>query len=274
VDTKQRSGEYENRSGHARRLTTLASVTQSGQPEESNPKVTVRNQILRQAGSISLAVSPFAAAFGIICAEANFRLIETIGFSVLVFGGSAQFAAATVLAEGGTAAAAITAGALLNLRSMAFGVVMAPALKGPLWWRALASQLMIDESTAIGSAQTELRWRRYGYLAGGLGVFILWNLFTVLGFTVLGSAGDLVMKYGIDATIPASFIALLWTRIHDPQQRVLMALGAVIALVGAPVLPPGVPIVASALAVLVYRPWRNHRSRRPGTIPNPGGSTA
>ena len=244
-----------------RDLTTLQPVATIAQPAESNRSQDVRNQILRQAVSISLAVSPFAAAFGIICAEAGFRLIEAIGFSALVFGGSAQFAAATVLADGGSVVAAVTAGALLNMRSMAFGVVMAPALKGPLWWRALASQLMIDESTAIGSTQIELRWRRYGYLAGGLGVFVLWNLFTILGFTVLGSAGNLVADYGIDATIPASFIALLWTRVHDPQQRVLMVLGAAIALLGAPVLPPGVPIVASALAVLVYRPWR-YDSRR------------
>ncbi len=216
----------------------------------------IRNQILRQAGSISLAVSPFAAAFGIICAEADFRLIEAIGFSALVFGGSAQFASATVLADGGSVVAAVTAGALLNMRSAAFGVVMAPALKGPLWWRALASQVMIDESTAVGSAQTELRWRRYGYLAGGIGVFVLWNISTVIGFTVLGNAGDLVATYGIDATIPASFIALLWPKVHDPQQRLLMVLGAAIALLGAPVLPPGVPILAAALAVLAARPWR------------------
>ncbi|MFW2382005.1 MAG: AzlC family ABC transporter permease [Acidimicrobiales bacterium] len=222
----------------------------------------VRNRILRQAGSISLAVSPFAAAFGIICAEADFELVEAVGFSALVFGGSAQFASATVLADGGSVAAAVIAGALLNMRSMAFGVVMAPALKGPFWWRALVAQLMIDESTAIGSAQTELRWRRFGYLAGGIGVFVLWNLSTVLGFTLLGSAGDLVTTYGIDATIPASFVALLWTRIYDPQQRALMVLGAAIALLGAPFLPAGVPIVASALAVLVFRPWRTNPVHR------------
>ena len=201
-------------------------------------------------------MSPFAAAFGIICAEADFRLIEAIGFSALVFGGSAQFAAATVLADGGSVIAAVTAGALLNMRSLAFGVVMAPALKGPLWWRALVSQLMIDESTAVGSAQKDPFWRRYGYLAGGLGVFVLWNLFTILGFTVLGSAGDLVVTYGIDATIPASFLALLWPRLVSVEQRVLMVAGAAIALLGAPVLPAGVPIVASALAVVIYRPWR------------------
>jgi predicted branched-subunit amino acid permease len=215
-----------------------------------------RNQILRQAGSISLAVTPFAAAFGVLCAEADFSLTETIGFSALVFGGSAQFASATVLADGGTVAAAVTAGALLNLRSLAFGIVMAPALKGALWWRVVVSQLMIDESTAIGVAQGELRWRRVGYLAGGIGVFVLWNLFTVLGFTILGGAGELVDELGIDATIPAAFLALLWPRLGNRDQRLIAVVGAAVAVVTAPLLPAGIPIVAAGSAVVVLRPWR------------------
>ncbi len=160
--------------------------------------------------------------------------------------------------------AAVLAGALLALRSLAFGVVMAPALRGPLWWRALASQLMIDESLAVGAAQTELRWRRFGYLAGGIGVFVLWNLFTVLGFTILGGAGDLVTDLGIDATIPAAFLALLWPRLIDPRQRLIAAAGAAVAIAGAPLLPPGIPIVLAAAAVALLRPWREPAHQRAG----------
>ena len=80
-----------------------------------------------------------------------------------------QLAAVTVLDDGGTVAAAVTAGLLLNMRSLAFGVATESALWGPLWWRALVSQLMIDESTAVGAGQQDLRWRGYGYLAGGVG---------------------------------------------------------------------------------------------------------
>ncbi len=239
-----------------------ADSTSATPPSEAD--AAVRNRILRQAASISLAVSPFALAFGILCAEAGFRLIEAIGFSSIIFGGSSQFASALVLADGGTVVAAVLAGALLALRSLAFGVVMAPALRGPLWWRALASQLMIDESLAVGTAQTELRWRRFGYLAGGIGVFVLWNLFTVLGFTILGGAGDLVTDLGIDATIPAAFLALLWPRLIDPRQRLIAAAGAVVAIAGAPLLPPGIPIVLAATAVALLRPWQEPAHQRAG----------
>jgi predicted branched-subunit amino acid permease len=231
------------------------------------PRSTARAVIWRQALSISTAVVPFGVAFGVAAAGAGLHLVEAIGFSALVFTGSAQFAAVSVLADGGTVAAAVVSGLLLNLRSLAFGIVMAPALRGPWWWRALVSQLMIDESTAVASAQRELRWQRYGFLAGGLGVFVFWNVSTAVGAAALDSAGDLIEAAGIDATIPAAFLALVWPRLVDPTQRLVAALGAVIALVTAPLLPPGLPIIVASGAAVVARPWDGSRAlggSRPG----------
>lgn len=220
-----------------------------------------RSAIRAQALSIALAVSPFGVAFGVACSEAGLSVWEAIGFSTLVFSGSAQFAAVSVLADGGTAVAAVTSGLLLNLRSLAFGVAMAGALKGPLWWRALTAQLMIDESTAVGSVQRTDALKRYGYLAGGIAVFVLWNLTTVLGVSVLSSSEQLIEDLGIDATIPAAFLALLWPRLADPTQRAIAAVGAIVALVLVPISPAGVPIIAAAGAVVLARPWRDASER-------------
>ncbi len=216
--------------------------------------------ILRQAISIALAVAPFGLAFGVVAAEAGLSLAEAIGFSTLVFTGGAQFAAVSVLGDGGTAAAAVAAGLLLNLRLLAFGIVLAPALSGPIWRRALDAQLMIDESAAVATGQPELRWQRYGYLAAGLAVFVTWNATTILGASVLGGADELIDRAGIDATIPAAFLALVWPRLADGQQRLLAVVGAAIAFLAAPILPPGMPIVAAAFATVLTRPWRSQSS--------------
>ena len=215
-----------------------------------------RREIHRQALSIALAVSPFGVAFGVVCAEAGLSVWQALGFSTLVFSGAAQFAAVSVLADGGGAVAAVTAGLLLNLRSLAFGVAMAGSLRGPVWWRALAAQLMIDESTAVGTVQATDALKRYGYLVGGLGVFVLWNLTTVLGVSVLSSSEELITDLGIDATIPAAFLALLWPRLHDREQRLVAAAGALVAVLLVPVSPAGVPIIAAAAAVILAKPWR------------------
>jgi predicted branched-subunit amino acid permease len=209
--------------------------------------------------SISLAVAPFGLAFGVICSRAGLSLIQAVGFSTLVFTGSAQFAAVSVLEIGGTVAAAVVAGVLLNLRSLAFGVIMAPSLHGPVWWRALVAQLMIDESTAVGSAQADPASRRFGYLAGGIGVFLTWNLSTAAGALFGTGSGDAITRLGIDATIPAAFLALVWPRLSGDrarQNRIIALSGAGLAVATSPILPPGLPILVAALASLMARPWR------------------
>ena len=218
---------------------------------------TDRRRIRRQATAIALAVSPFGVAFGVAAREAGLSLVEAVGFSVLVFTGSAQFAAVTVIGDGGTAAAAVSAGLLLNLRSLAFGVAMAPALVGSVWWRAGVSQLMIDESTAVATAQATPRLRRYGYLAGGLAVFVAWNLATLLGASVLSSSDSLITNLGFDATIPATFLALLWGRLADRRQLVMAVVGAGLALAFVPITPAGIPILIAGIAVVLARPWEN-----------------
>lgn len=215
---------------------------------------TTRRRIVLRAISIGLATTPFGLTFGAIAAASGLTLAETIGFSSLVFTGSAQFAAVAILSEGGAIAAAVSAGLLLNLRSLAFGILLAPDLRGPTWWRALVSQLVIDESTAVATVEETSTARRFGFLAGGVSVFVLWNLSTIVGAVLVSSAGDVIMRYGLDATIPAAFLGLLWPRLSEhPQRRVALA-GAVIAVALTPFTPPGVAVVAAIVAVLAGRP--------------------
>ena len=214
-----------------------------------------RRRIRRQAIAIAVAVAPFGVAFGVAARDADLSVLEAATFSIFVFTGSAQFAAVTVLSDGGTAAAAVSAGLLLNLRSLAFGVAMAPTLTGSWWWRALASQLMIDESTAVATAQSRPDLRRYGYLAGGLAVFTTWNLATLLGASILSSSEEVITDFGFDATIPATFLALVWTRLLDREQLVLTLVGAALAIAFVPVTPAGIPILLAGAAVVLARPW-------------------
>lgn len=55
---------------------------------------------------------------------------------------------------------------------------------------------------------------------------------------------------GIDATIPAAFLALLWPRLLDSTQRAVALLGAITALLLSPIVPPGVPLKAAGPLVL------------------------
>ena len=219
------------------------------------PSDALRRSIRAQAISIGLAIAPFGLAFGALCAESGIGVWEALGFSSIVFGGSSQFAAVSVLADDGTIIAAITAGLLLILRSLAFGVSMASSQNGPFLWRAGISQLMIDESTAIGSAQDTDELRRYGYMWGGLSVFVLWNTTTLIGVSVLSDAESLITDLGIDATIPAAFLGLIWNKLEDGVHRTIALLGSLHALILIPFTPAGIPIIAAASSIIYVRPW-------------------
>jgi len=215
-----------------------------------------RRRIQRQALSIALALAPFGIVFGVACAEAGLGLAEAAGFSTLVFAGSSQFAAVGVLDDGGSAATAIGAGLLLNIRSLAFGMLLAPALTGSIGRRALLAQLVIDESTAVATAQDDRRWQRVGFLAGGLAVFAVWNLTTLAGVLLASGDDDFIRDLGLDAAAPAAFLALLWPRLvgrdGDTGRRVALV-GGIVAAATVPLAPPGIPILLAGLGVLAAR---------------------
>lgn len=211
-----------------------------------------RKSIVRQAVAIGVALTPFGVAFGVACNNANLSWSQAAAFSVLVFTGGSQFAAVGVLGDGGSPVAAVVAGLLLAVRSLVYGIVMAPWLQGSVLFRAAASQLMIDESIAVATAQPErIGCRRFGYLAGGLSVFFFWNVSTIFGAIVFSSAGSFLTTWGIDATIPAAFLALLWPRLHKRDQRPVAAVGALIAFCTIPLVPAGFPIVLAVFAVVI-----------------------
>lgn len=214
-------------------------------------------EIRRQALSVGVAVAPVGVAFGLAASDAGLTAWQASAYSLLVFAGSAQFAAVDIVGDGGTVLAAVMAGVLLNLRSLAFGVSMAPSLGGAWWKRATLSHLMIDEAAAIGSAQADRELRRYGYLCAGLAIFVAWNISTVIGASALPASDDLVTDWGIDAAFPAIFLALLWPRLAEAAQRRTAVLGGLIALALVPFAPPGVPIIVAGTAVAAG--WRNGR---------------
>jgi predicted branched-subunit amino acid permease len=212
-----------------------------------------RRRIHRQALSIAIALAPFGIVFGVACADAGLGLAEAVGFSAFVFAGSSQFAAVGVLGDGGGALAAISAGLLLNIRSLAFGVLLAPALTGRAGTRALLAQLVIDESTAVATVQDEPRWQRYGFLAGGLAVFVVWNLTTIAGVLLASVDDEFIAELGLDAAAPAAFLALLWPRLVDAggeQGRRIAIAGGIVAVAAVPLAPPGIPILLAGIGVL------------------------
>jgi predicted branched-subunit amino acid permease len=91
---------------------------------------------------------------------------------------------------------------------------------------------------------------RHAFWSTGISVFILWNIGTFLG-AFGASLIDDPATLGLDAAIPAGFMALLWPRLVDRTMWAVAAAGAAVALVLTPVLRPGLPVLAAGLVALV-----------------------
>jgi 4-azaleucine resistance transporter AzlC len=215
------------------------------------PRPQVRAGVLagaRAVAPIAVAVVAFGASFGILARDAGMGVAAPIVMSFTTFAGSAQFAVASVLEDGGALAAAIAAAVLLNLRYLAIGVSVAPSLRGSALRRLAEAQLSVDESWAV--SQREGRVDRDRLVGAGLVLLAAWCLGTiggVLGGSALGDPED----YGLDAMFPALFLALLVGQLDGPRTRAAAVLGALIALALTPLVPPGVPIVAAAAGAVI-----------------------
>ena len=199
---------------------------------------------------LGLAVGVFGISFGVLAVASGLSVAQAVAMSLLVFTGASQFAAVGVIESGGSTGAALGSALLLAARNGAYGLALSPTLTGRLPFRLLASHLVIDESTAMSTAQVDLASRRRGFWAAGISVFVFWNLGTLVGALGGDAIGD-PERFGLDAAFPAGFVALVVPHLESIDGRLAALMGSVIALVLVPVAPAGVPVLAAAAAVLI-----------------------
>jgi 4-azaleucine resistance transporter AzlC len=202
----------------------------------------------RRAWPLAVAVGGFGITYGVLARQAGFAPVATIVFSIVTFAGSAQFAAVSIVHDGGTAVAAIVAALLLNARYLPIGLSIAPWLPGRPLARAAQGQVAVDESWAV----SHLGGGRYDprlLVGAGVTIWAAWVVCSTAGVLAGSVLGD-PRTLGLDAAFPALFLALLSGQVRDRRLLLAALAGAAVALVMVPLAPPGVPIVAAAVVCL------------------------
>lgn len=201
---------------------------------------------------VGLAVGVFAVGFGVLAVSSGLSVAQTAAMSALVFTGASQFAAVGVIASGGSTATAVGSALLLAARNGFYGATMSRYVHGSVGKRLAAAHLTIDESTALGIAQENPKDIAAAFWAGGISVFVFWNIGTLVGALGGQAIGD-PNALGLDAAFPAGFISLMAGSLRHQAGRVAAGTGLVIALLAVPFTPAGVPILlAAAGAVIAY----------------------
>jgi 4-azaleucine resistance transporter AzlC len=205
------------------------------------------DSLQRDALSIAVATGIYAVSFGVLSVAAGLSVAQTCVLSLVTFTGASQFTYVSVIAAGGSVAAALPPAILLAGRNGIYALSLGSVVRGGWFRRAVDSHLVIDESTAMAHAQADPEEKRRAFLHTGIGIFICWNLGTAIGALAGSGLGD-PRDLGLDAIFPAVFLALLAPQLRDRRAVGAAFLGAAVALVLVPNAPAGVPVMASVRA--------------------------
>lgn len=202
---------------------------------------TMTRSAVRDGLGVGLAVGLSGVAFGAAAVAAGLDMAQACALSLVAFSGASQFALIGVVAGGGNLIAGAVGAVLLGGRNALYGLRLAETLGVRGWRRLATAHVVIDETTAVATAQSGPRAARAGFWATAISIFTVWNLTTLVGALGASRLGD-PDTYGLDVVGPAAFFALLWPRLRQgaPERRVAV-LAAIVAVGATPLLPPGIP---------------------------------
>jgi predicted branched-subunit amino acid permease len=193
---------------------------------------------VRMGISISIATGLYGVSFGALSVTSGLNFWQTMALSLLLFSGGSQFAFIGVVAGGGSGIAAMSAATLLGMRNGIYGMQLNALLHPTGWRKYVAAQLTIDESTATSSGQADPAEQRRGFWAAGIGIYVLWNLFTAVGALAGSGLGD-PKQWGLDGAAVAAFLGLLWPRLKGREPVAIAVVCAVASVIAVPFVPTG-----------------------------------
>jgi 4-azaleucine resistance transporter AzlC len=197
--------------------------------------MTDRQKILREgliAGwPICLGYIPIGLALGVVAQKAGLRPLEVGLMSLLVFAGSAQFIALSMLVSGAGPLSIIVTTFVVNLRHLLMSASLAVHLRGV--HKSLLSLFaygVTDESFAVN--MTRFRSGGWGWQQA-LTVNTISNLTWIAGTMIGCYAGELIPAgaFGIDYALTAMFICLLIFQIRSLFHIFAAVISGVLAVI-------------------------------------------
>jgi len=216
---------------------------------------------VRMGLSIAAAVGVYGVSFGALSVAAGLSVWQTVALSALMFTGGSQFAFIGVIGGGGTGAAAWAAATLLGIRNGVYGMQLKALIRPRARAIPLMAQLTIDESTATAVAQDDHEEGVRGFWTAGVGVWLLWNTFTLVGALAGNAIGDPKL-WGLDGAAVAAFLGLLWPRLTGKDPVAVAVAAAVVTIVAVPLVPAGMPVLIAAAVTAGVWAWRHLRQKR------------
>jgi len=216
---------------------------------KSNLKVFLKG--ISDVSPLMIPVVPFGLIFGVLSLEIGFSPLETIGMSLIVFGGASQIVLLQLFSGGASSLVIISSVGAVNSRHMLYGAVVSEYLSDlKLIWKIIISYFLIDQAFAVSNEYFKKNKNKNNYfhlVGGGATCWIIWQSTTFLGI-ILGSA--IPEELGLSFAVPLTFLALLVNDFRKFINVIVIIVSGLIATIGYNFIPFKAYVIVAALTGL------------------------
>ena len=201
---------------------------------------------------LMIPVVPFGLIFGVLSIDIGFSPIETMGMSLIVFGGASQIVLLQLFSGGASSLVIISSVGAVNSRHLLYGAVVSEHLSDlKLIWKIIISYFLIDQAFAISNEylkKNKERNRYFHLVGGGATCWVIWQSTTLLGI-ILGAS--IPEKLGLSFAVPLTFLALLVNDFRKFINVIVIIISGTVATLGYNYIPFKAYVIVAALAGLL-----------------------
>ena len=212
----------------------------------SNFKVFLKG--IMDVSPLMIPVVPFGLIFGVLAIDIGFSPLETMGMSLIIFGGASQIVLLQLFSGGASSLVIISSVGAVNSRHLLYGAVVSEHLSDlKLIWKIIISYFLIDQAFAISNEYLNKNKQSNKYfhlVGGGATCWVIWQSTTLLGI-VLGEA--IPDKLGLSFAVPLTFLALLVNDFRKLINVVVIIISGLVATIGFNYIPFKAYVIVSAL---------------------------
>lgn len=232
----------------------------------SQPSTSSWRQGVLDSLPITVSIIMFGAIFGMLSLQAGLTVWQTLAMSLVVYAGSAQFTALSMISEHNSLWAIVLATFLLNSRHLLMGLSISPHYQQ--FSRAQVNVFaffLTDEQYAISLNRFRHHKSDAAYiLSVCLSLYLGWFTGTLLG-TVAGQWIPDPEALGLGFSFTAMFLALAYYQLTSLLRIMTFVLCGIIAVGMSFFLPSGLHLLIAgiiAFAIGYYMPTRETEKKQ------------
>ena len=216
----------------------------------SNFKVFIKGII--DVSPLMIPVVPFGLIFGVLAIDVGFSPLETMGMSLIVFGGASQIVLLQLFSGGASSLVIISSVGAVNSRHLLYGAVVSEHLSGlKLVWKIIISYFLVDQAFARSNEyfkNNEDKNKYFHLVGGGITCWVIWQTTTFLGI-VLGAL--IPEKLGLSFAVPLTFLALLVNDFRKFINVIVIIISGLVATFGFNYIPYKAYVIVAGVTALI-----------------------